>query len=119
MQGPSVSQYRLNYDSERGAMDLKSKAYDPGFVPSEAYVWARAEHSDSDGAGTFSVSRNSGASWEVVPMTQQGLAFGDVRIMRGTVDLGSQPSGQDLRCRYQTAQGKDQFLHSWGLQAKS
>jgi hypothetical protein len=115
----SISQYRLNYDAVAGTMDLKSKAYDPGFVPSEAYVWARAEHSDADGAGTFSVSRNSGAQWEVVPMTQQGLSFGDIRIIRGTVDLGTQPSGQDLRCRYQTAQGKDQFLHSWGLQAKS
>jgi hypothetical protein len=118
-QNPSIAQYRLNHDSEREAMDLKSKAYDPGFVPSEAYVWTRAEHSDADGAGTFSVSRNSGAQWEVVPMTQQGLSFGDIRVMRGTVDLGTQPSGQDLRCRYQTAQGKDQFLHSWGLQAKS
>jgi hypothetical protein len=34
-------------------------------------------------------------------------------------DLNGQTSGQDLRCRYQTSQGKDQFLHSWGLQAKS
>jgi hypothetical protein len=118
-QNPSIAQYRLSYDSQREAMDLKSKAYDPNFIPSEAYVWTRAEHSDSDGAGTFSVSRNSGAQWEVVPMVQQGLSFGDIRIMRGTVSLGTQPSGQDLRCRYQTAQGKDQFLHSWGLQAKS
>ena len=53
-------------------------------------------------------------------MVQQGLPLtGDIRILRGTVDIDGQTSGQDLRCRYQTAQDKDQFLHSWGLQAKS
>lgn len=118
-QNPSVSQYRLNYDSERGGMDLRSKAYDPGFVPSEAYVWTRAEHADIDGPGTFQVSRNGGAEWTAVSMVQQGLPLeGDNRILRGTVDLGEQTIGQDLRCRYQTTQGKDQFLHSWGLQVK-
>jgi hypothetical protein len=119
-QNPSVSQYRLNYDSERGAMDLRSKIYDPGFVPSEGYVWSRIEHTDSDGPGTFHVSRNGGTEWAVAPMAQQGLPLsGDIRIYRGTVDVNGQASGQDLRCRYQSSQGKDQFLHSWGLQAKS
>ena len=119
-QNPSVSQYRLNYDSERGAMDLRSKTYDPGFVPDEAYVWSRAEHSDADGLGTFSVTRNGGTEWTTVPMTQQGEPLsGDVRILRGTVDISGQASGQDLRCRYQTTVGKDQYLHSWGLLAKS
>ncbi len=118
-QNPSVSQYRLSYDSERGAMDLRSKTYDPGFVPSEGYVWSRVEHSDSDGSGTFYVSRNGGSEWTVAPMAQQGLPLsGDIRIYRGTVDVNGQASGQDLRCRYQSSQGKDQFLHSWGLQAK-
>jgi hypothetical protein len=118
-QNSAVNQYQIDYDAERGAMDLKSKAYDPNFIPSEAYVWARAEHSDADGAGTFYVSRNGGSEWETVSMTQQGLAFGDIRVMRGTVDLNGQTSGQDLRCRYETASAKDQYLHSWGLQAKS
>jgi hypothetical protein len=117
---PSISQYRLNYDSERGAMDLRSKTYDPRFVPSEGYVWSRIEHSDSDGPGTFYVTRNGGTEWTAVPMAQQGLPLaGDIRIYRGTVDVSGQASGQDLRCRHQTEQGKDQFLHSWGLQAKS
>jgi hypothetical protein len=119
-QNPSVSQYRLNYDSERGAMDLRSKAYDPGFVPTESYVWSRVEHSDSDGPGTFYATRNGGTEWTAVPMLQQGSPLsGDIRIYRGTVDVNGQASGQDLCCRYQTSQGKDQFLHSWGLQAKS
>jgi hypothetical protein len=119
-QNPSVLQYRLNYDSERGAMDLRSKTYDPGFVPAEGYVWSRIEHSDSDGPGTFYVSRNGGTEWTVAPITQQGSPLsGDIRIYRGTVDINGQTSGQDLRCRYETEQGKDQFLHSWGLQAKS
>jgi hypothetical protein len=117
-QTPSVSKYRLNYNSERGAMDLKSKAYDPGFIPSEVYLWTRAEHSDVDGSGTFSVSRNGGSEWETISMVQQGLPFGNVRVLRGTVGLSGQTSGQDLRCRYQTTQSKEQFLHSWGLQAK-
>jgi hypothetical protein len=115
---PKVNQIRINYDSNRNLMDLRSKAYDPGFVANEAYVWARTEHSDADGAGTFYVSRNGGSEWEAVSMTQQGLAFGDIRVMRGSVDLSGQVSGQDLRCRYETASAKDQFLHSWGLQVK-
>ncbi len=119
-QKPSVSLFRLNYDAERGAVDLKSKTYDPNFIPSEAYVWSRIEHSDSDGPGTFYVSRNGGTEWTAVSMEQQGLPLsGDIRIIRGTVDLTGQTSGQDLRCRFETEQGKDQFIHSWGLQAKS
>jgi hypothetical protein len=119
-QNPSVSQYRLNYDSERGAIDLRSKPYDPGFVPSESYIWSRIEHSDSDGPGTFYITRNGGAEWIPVSLTQQGLPLaGDIRIYRGTVDMSGQTSGQDLRCRYETAHGKDQFIHSWGLQVKS
>jgi hypothetical protein len=119
-QNPSVSQYRLNYDSERGAMDLRSKIYDPGFLPTKGYVWSRVEHSDSDGPGTFYATRNGGTEWTAVPMVQQGSPLsGDIRIYRGTVDVNGQTSGQDLRCRYQSSQGKDQFLHSWGLQAKS
>ncbi len=118
-QNPSLSQYRINYDSERGAMDLRSKAYDPGFAPSEAYLWTRAEYVDIDGPGLFQVSRNGGSEWTAFSMVQQGLPLsGNNRILRGTVDLGGQTTGQDLRCRYQTSQGKDQFLHSWGLQAK-
>ncbi len=119
-QSPSVSQYRLNYDSERGALDLRSKSFDPGFVPSEAYLWTRAEHSDADGPGIFYISRNGGSEWTAVTMDQKGLPLtGDIRILRGTVDLSGQTSGQDFRCRYQTEQNKDQFIHSWGLQAKS
>jgi hypothetical protein len=119
-QSPSVSQYRLNYDSQRGAMDLRSKTYDPGFEPSESYVWSRIEHSDSDGPGTFYATKNGGTEWTAVPMVQQGSPLsGDIRIYRGTVDINGQASGQDLRCRYETEIGKDQFLHSWGLQAKS
>ncbi len=119
-QNPSVSQYRIDYDSDRAPMDLKSKTYDPGFIPSEAYLWSRMEHSDADGPGTFSVSKNGGTEWTTVPMTQQGLPLsGDVRIFRGTTNISGQASGQDLRCRYQTTSSKDQFLHSWGLQAKS
>lgn len=119
-QNPFVAQYRLNYDSVRSGMDLRSKAYDPGFIPSEGYIWSRIEHSDSDGPGNFYVSRNGGSEWTSVPMTQQGLPLiGDQHIFRGTVDITGQASGQDLRCRYETEQGKDQFLHSWGLQAKS
>ncbi len=116
---PAVSQFRVNHVGDRDAMDLRSKTYDPGFVPNEAYVWARAEHPDAHGAGTFSVSRNGGSEWNTVSMIQQGLPFGDIRVMRGAVDLNGQTSGQDLRCRYETETAKDQFLHSWGLQAKS
>ncbi len=120
IQTPSTSQYSLNYDSERGEMDLRSKTYDPGFVPNEVYLWTRAEHSDADGPGIFSVTRNGGTEWENVSMVQQGNPLnGDVRILRGTVDINGQTSGQDLRCRYQTTPGKDQFIHSWGLLAKS
>ncbi len=117
---PSVSKFDLNYDSSRAVMDLRSKTYDPGFVPTEGYVWSRIEHSDSDGPGTFYVSRNGGSEWTPVPVTQQGEPLsGDIRIYRGTVDVNGQASGQDLRCRYETELGKNQFLHSWGLQAKS
>jgi len=116
---PEVDQTRINFDSIRGAMDLKSKTYDPGFVPNEAYIWSRAEHSDADGSGTFSISRNGGIEWTNVSMAQQGGPLtGDIRILRGTVDISGQTSGQDLICRYQTTQNKDQLLHSWGLQAK-
>ncbi len=118
-QTPSVSQFRLNYDSERGAMDLRSKTYDPGFEPNEAYLWTRLEHSDIDGPGTFYVSRNGGIEWTAISMVQpEPPISGDIRILRGIVDLSGQSSGQDLRCRFQSEQGKDQFLHSWGLQVK-
>lgn len=101
-------------------MDLHSKTYDPGFVPAEGYEWSRIEHTHFDGPGTVYVSLNGGTEWTAAPMTQQGLPLsGDIRIYRGTVDVSGQTSVQDLRCRYQSAQGKDQFLNSWGLQAKS
>jgi hypothetical protein len=117
---PEVDQTRINYDSIRGTLDLKSKTYDPSFAPGEAYLWSRSEHSDTDGPGTFSVSRNGGAEWTTIPMTQQGEPLsGDIRVLRGTVDISGQTTGQDLRSRYQTTQGKDQFLHSWGLQVKT
>jgi hypothetical protein len=117
---PEVDQTRINYDSVRGVMDLKSKTYDPGFAPGEAYVWSRVEHSDADGSGAFSISRNGGNEWTTVSMVQQGEPLsGDIRILRGTIDVSSQTTGQDLRSRYQTTQGKDQFLHSWGMQTKS
>ncbi|GEM_PF-3499766 len=81
--------------------------------------YMRADYSDSDGPGTFSVTRNGGTEWIPVSMVQQGSPLsGDIRILRGTVNVGSQTSGQDLRCRYQTEVGKDQFIHSWGLQGK-
>jgi hypothetical protein len=65
------------------------------------------------------VSRNGGTNWQTVPMTQQGLPLaGNIRILRGTANIENQTSGQDLQCRYQTEQDKDQFIHSWGLQAK-
>ncbi len=119
-QTPNASQYRLKYDSERGAMDLRSKTYDPGFVPSESYIWSRIEHSDSDGPGSFYITRNGGTEWTLISLTQQGLPLaGDIRVYRGIVDVSGQTSGQDLRCRYQTEQNKDQFIHSWGLQLKS
>ncbi len=118
-QNPSVSQYRIDYDSDRAGMDLRSKTYDPGFTPSAAYLWTHAEHSDSDGPGTFYITRNGGSEWTTVSMVQQGLPLsGDVRILRGIADISGQISGQDLRCRYQTTAGKDQYLRSWGLLAK-
>jgi hypothetical protein len=118
-QNSAISQYQINYDAERGAMDLKSKAYDPDFVPSEVFLWSRSEHSDVDGPGTFSVTRNGGTEWTSVSMIQQGNPLtGNIRILRGKLDISGQTSGQDLRCRYQTTQTKDQFLHSWGLLAK-
>jgi hypothetical protein len=117
---PSVSKFDIDYDSSRAVMDLRSKTYDPGFVPTEGYIWSRIEHSDSDGSGNFYVSRNGGTEWTSVSMAQQGLALaGDIRIYRGAIDISGQISGQDLRCRYETEEGKDQFLHAWGLQAKS
>ncbi|GEM_PF-1052658 len=120
IENPNVSQYQINHDSVRGELDLISQIYDPGFAPSEVYLWARAEYSDIDGPGTFQVSRNGGSEWATITMEQKGLPItGDIRILRGTVDLSGQTSGQDLRCRYQTGASKDQFLHSWGLQAKS
>ncbi len=101
-------------------MDIRSKNYDPGFIPIEAYLWCRAEHSSADGPGTFSVSRDGGTTWSAVTMTQQGEPItGNQKILRGTIDISGQPPGQDIRCRYVTDQNKNQYLHSWGLQAKS
>jgi hypothetical protein len=57
-------------------------------VPSEAYVWAGAEHSDNDGIGTFFISRNGETEWTTVLMVKQGLPLsGEVRILRGTIDI--------------------------------
>lgn len=117
---PEVDQTRIGYDSVRAAMDIRSKNYDPGFIPIEAYLWCRAEHSSADGPGTFSVSRDGGTTWSAVTMTQQGEPItGNQKILRGTIDISGQPPGQDIRCRYVTDQNKNQYLHSWGLQAKS
>jgi len=118
-QTPVISQYRINHDTERSVMDIRSKAYDPSFVPTECYLWALAQHSTSDGPGTFYVSRNGGSEWATATMAQAGDPIsGDTRVLRGTVDLSGQTSGQDLRCRYVTESGKNQYLHAWGLQAK-
>jgi len=85
----------------------------------ESYLWVRAEHSAADGPGTWYVSRDGGVTWTAITMTQQGAPItGNIRILRGTLPFTTEPSGQDLRARYVTAQNKDQFLHAWGLQAR-
>jgi hypothetical protein len=115
---PSVDQYRIIYDSEPNAMDLRSKTFDPDSPPKKAFLWAKAEHSDIDGPGTFYVSRNEGTDWEVAPMVQQGKPLsGNIKILRSIHKFTTGSGSQDLRCRYATAQGKVQKLHSWGLQA--
>ncbi len=75
---------------------------------------------ESGWSDSFSNPDEQGADWETISMTQQSLPLsGDIRILRGTANIENQASGQDLLCRYQTEQGKDQFIHSWRLQAKS
>jgi hypothetical protein len=117
---PQVDQTRVNYDSQRAAMDLRSKAYDPGFSPAECYLSARIEYSDADGAGTFYVTRDGGTNWETMPeMAQQGLPLtGNIRLFRGTHVYTTGASGRDVRCRYVTAAGKNQYVRHWGLLAK-
>ncbi len=118
-QNPSVDQYRINYDSDNVAMDLRSKTFDPGSSPASAFIWAKVEHTDVDGAGTFSISRNGGSNWETVSMVQQGEAIsGDVRILRSVHTFTTGSGGEDLRARYVTEAGKPQKLHAWGLQAR-
>jgi hypothetical protein len=100
-------------------MDLRSRQYDPNFVPNKVFLWAKAEHSDADGPGTFYVTRDGGSNWAAVAMTQQGKPLsGNIKLSRGILTFTSEPSGQDARCRYVTAAGKDQYLHAWGLQAR-
>ena len=118
-QNPSVDQYRINYDSEIASMDLRSKTFDPKTSPAKAFLWAIAEHSDTDGSGTFSVSRNGGTNWETVTMSEPGEPIsGDIRILRSTHTFTTGSGGEDLRARYATGSGKDQKLHAWGLQAR-
>jgi hypothetical protein len=118
-QNPSVDQYRINYDSDNVAMDLRSKTFDPGSSPASAFIWAQVEHTDADGVGTFSISRNGGSNWETVSMIQQGEAIsGDVRILRSVHTFTTGSGGEDLRVRYVTEAGKSQKLHAWGLQAR-
>jgi hypothetical protein len=120
-QNPGVDNVSLNYDTTRAAMDLRSKTHDPGFVPSQVYLWALAEHSAADGAGTFYVTRDGGTTWTAVTMAQKALpdsSNANIRILRGLLTFTTEPSGQDVRCRYVTAAGKEQCLHAWGLQAR-
>ncbi|MFQ5673418.1 MAG: discoidin domain-containing protein [Nitrospinales bacterium] len=119
IQNPEVSLARVNWDTDRAAMDLRSKTFDPGAVPATAYVWALQEYSAGDGPGVFQVSRDGGATWTTITLAQQGSPIsGNIRVMRGTLDFTTEPAAQDLRVRYQTTQGRDQFLHAWGLQAR-
>ncbi len=119
-QNPSIDQYRINHDSDRASMDLRSKAFDPGTSPEKTFLWAKLEHTDLDEAGTFSVSRNGGTDWETVTMVQQGEAIsGDIRILRSVHTFTTGASGEDLLARYVTVVGESQKLHSWGLQARS
>jgi len=37
-QNPSVDQYRINYDSDNVAMDLRSKTFDPGASSAKAFI---------------------------------------------------------------------------------
>ena len=118
-QNPSVDQYRINYDSDNVAMDLRSKTFDPGSSPDKVFLWAKVEHADADGSGTFSVSRNGGTNWETVSMVQQGeKIFGDIRILRSVHTFTTGSGGEDLRARYVTVSGETQKLHAWGLQAR-
>jgi hypothetical protein len=118
-QNPSVDQYRINYDSDNAAMDLRSKTFDPGASPAKAFLWAKVEHIDANSAGTFSVSRDGGSNWEAVSMVQQGEAIsGDIRILRSVHTFTTGASGEDLRARYVTVSGESQKLHAWGLQAR-
>ncbi len=116
---PSVDQYRINYDTEDVAKDLRSKTFDPGASPAKAFIWAKVEHIDADGAGTFSVSRDGGVNWETVAMAQQGEAIsGDLRILRSIHTFITGSGGEDLRVHYVTVAGESQKLHAWGLQAQ-
>ncbi len=119
-QNPSIDQYRINYDSDNVAMDLRSKTFDPGASPAKVFIWAKVEHIDADGPGTFSISRNGGTDWETVSMVQQGEAIsGDIRILRSVHTFTTGVSGEDLRARYVTVAGESQKLHAWGLQARN
>jgi len=119
-QNPQVDLIRTNWDADRAAMVLQSKTYDPGIIPATGYLWARAEHSVSDGPGTFEVTRDGGTTWATVTMTEVfNITGGNQRVLSGTVDLSAQPSAQDLRYKYSTTQAKDQFLHAVGLQGRS
>jgi hypothetical protein len=116
---PQVDQTSINYDSVRAQIILQSKDFDPEFSPSEAFLSARMEYVDIDGPGSFYVSRNGGINFDAITMAQSGPNIvGNIRILTGKIDLTSQPVGQALICKYESVQGKDQFLHSWGLRAK-
>ncbi len=118
-QNPSVDLFQLNYDSNSVAMDLKSQDFILPSAPNKVFLWARIKRIASEGVGTFSVSRDGGATWDEVTMDQKRqLTSNETRILRGILSSFSGPSDTNLRARYETLAGETQELHAWGLQAR-
>ncbi|MBI5151721.1 MAG: LamG domain-containing protein, partial [Candidatus Pacebacteria bacterium] len=94
---PNINYVKFEYGTAGGTdpATVVSKSYDAVAAPTKAWLSALADV--GTGTLTYSVSRNDGATWSTVSMTDQGLDTGTIHIYSGLADLSSQTPGTKMR----------------------
>lgn len=99
-------------------MILISDTFTADSIPEEATIIIMEEDIDTIIENTdliASISRDNGTTFSQVTLSEEGILQSGKRILSGTVDLTSQPSGQDMIYKIQTFNLKALNIHATGL----
>jgi len=123
-QGGSEAQYmglrriELQTGGTVADMTLVSEKFTADVAPDDARIIIFEEDVDAITLNTdikAYVSRDDGANYTQITLTDEGDYSGSKRILSGTADISGQPSGTDMVYKITTHNNKDLKLHGVGL----